>query len=143
MQPFIPHKLHIDNLNWERLVRLIGKANAAIARYDGLLQSLLNPGILLSPLTTNEAVLSSRIEGTQASLEEVLERDAGIQKDKSPSINEDIKEISNYRKVLRIAEDELKNRDISLNLDGIGNYVNINSLPRSVFSKNNYFSIIL
>jgi Fic family protein len=76
----------------------------------------LNPGILLSPLTTNEAVLSSRIEGTQASLEEVLERDAGIQKDKSPSINEDIKEISNYRKVLRIAEDELKNRDISLNL---------------------------
>ncbi len=116
MQPFIPHKLPIDNLNWERLVPLIGKANAAIARYDGLLQSLLNPGILLSPLTTNEAVLSSRIEGTQASLEEVLERDAGIQKDKSPSINEDIKEISNYRKVLRMAEDELKNRDISLSL---------------------------
>jgi len=115
MQPFIPHELPIENLNWQRLVPLIGKANAAIARYDGLLQSLMNPGVLLSPLTTNEAVLSSRIEGTQASLEEVLEHDAGIEKDKSPSLNEDIKEIGNYRRVLRIAEDELKHRNISLN----------------------------
>ncbi len=50
MQPFIPHELPIKNLNWEKLVPLIGKANAAIARYDGLLQSLMNPSILLSPL---------------------------------------------------------------------------------------------
>ena len=63
MRPFIPHELPIENLNWQQLVPLIGKANAAIARYDGLLQSLMNPGILLSPLTTNEAVLSSKIEG--------------------------------------------------------------------------------
>jgi len=114
MRPFIPHELPIENLNWQQLVPLIGKANAAIARYDGLLQSLMNPGILLSPLTTNEAVLSSKIEGTQVSLEEVLEHDAGIEKNKSFSINEDIKEIGNYRQVLRIAEDELKHRSISL-----------------------------
>ena len=115
MRPFIPHKLPIENLDWEKLVPLIGKANASVARYDGLLQSLINPNILLSPLTTNEAVLSSKIEGTQASLEEVLEHDAGIEKDISPSINEDIIEIDNYRQALRIAEDELKNRSISLN----------------------------
>jgi len=115
MKPFIPHKLLPENINWQKLVPLIGKANAAIARYDGLLQSLINPAVLLSPLTTNEAVLSSRIEGTQASLGEVLEYDAGLDTGKSPSKNEDIKEISNYRKVLRIAEDELKNRPISLN----------------------------
>lgn len=115
MNPFIPHELPPESFNWKKLVPLIGKANAAIARYDGLLQSLMNPSVLLSPLTTNEAVLSSRIEGTQASLEEVLEHDAGISKDKYPSINEDIKEIGNYRRVLKIAEDELKHRDISLN----------------------------
>ncbi|MBT6469626.1 MAG: Fic family protein [Candidatus Marinimicrobia bacterium] len=114
MKPFIPHELPPD-LDWKKLVPLIGKANAAIARYDGLLQSLINPSVLLSPITTNEAVLSSRIEGTQASLSEVLEHDAGLDTGKSPTINEDIKEISNYRKVLRIAEDELKNRPISLN----------------------------
>ena len=107
MKPFIPHELPPD-LDWQKLVPLIGKANAAIARYDGLLQSLINPSVLLSPFTTNEAVLSSRIEGTQASLGEVLEHDAGLNTGKSPAINEDIKEISNYRKVLRIAEDELK-----------------------------------
>ena len=93
MNPFIPHKLPPDNINWQKLVPLIGKANAAIARYDGLLQSLINPVVLLSPITTNEAVLSSRIEGTQASLGEVLEHDAGLDTGKSSSKNEDIKEI--------------------------------------------------
>lgn len=115
MKPFIPHELPPQNLDWQTLAPLIGKANAAIARYDGLLQSLINPGVLLSPITTNEAVLSSRIEGTQASLGEVLEYDAGLDTGKSQAINEDIKEISNYRKVLRLAENELKNRPISLN----------------------------
>ncbi len=114
MKPFVPHELPPENLDWKKLVPPIGKANAAIARYDGLLQSLINPAVLLSPMTTNEAVLSSRIEGTQASLGEVLEHDAGLDTGKSASINEDIKEISNYRKVLRIAEDELKKRPISL-----------------------------
>ena len=48
-------------LNWERLIPLIGPANAAVARYDGILSAIPNPHILLSPLTTQEAVLSSRI----------------------------------------------------------------------------------
>ncbi len=55
---------------------LIGQANAALARYDGMLESMVNPAVLLSPLTMQEAVLSSRIEGTQASIEEVLEYEA-------------------------------------------------------------------
>jgi len=52
MKPFIPHELPPENINWQKLVPLIGKANAAIASYDGLLQSLINPVVLLSPLTT-------------------------------------------------------------------------------------------
>ncbi len=113
--PFIPHELPPDGLNWQTLVPLVGKANAAIARYDGLLQSLMNPAVLLSPITTNEAVLSSRIEGTQASLGEVLEHDAGLDTAKSPAISEDIREISNYRKALGMAEEALRDRQISLN----------------------------
>lgn len=116
MNPFVPQELPPKGLGWEKLVPMIGQANGAIARYDGLLQSLINPGVLLSPITTNEAVLSSRIEGTQASLGEVLEHDAGLESGKSPSIHEDIQEIINYRKVLRLAEAELKDRDVSLNL---------------------------
>ena len=114
-KPFIPVKLPPNNINWQNLIPLIGKAHAAIARYDGLLQSLINPAVLLSPLTTNEAVLSSRIEGTQASLEEVLGMEAGLEKEKPESIKQDIQEIINYRKALLTAEDELKHRNISLN----------------------------
>lgn len=67
MQPFTPELLPV-RLDWERLIPYIGQANRAIAQYDGVLFGLPNPAVLLSPLTTQEAVLSSRIEGTQATL---------------------------------------------------------------------------
>ncbi len=65
------------NLDWPQLVPLLGPASAAIARYDGALAAVPNPMVLLSPLTTQEAVLSSKIEGTQATMGEVLEFEAG------------------------------------------------------------------
>ena len=61
-----------ETLEWECLIPLIGPANAAVARYDALLSAIPNAAVLLSPLTTQEAVLSSRIEGTQATMGEVL-----------------------------------------------------------------------
>ena len=45
-----------SNLDWENLVPLIGPANAALARYDGVLSAIPNAEVLLSPLTTQEAV---------------------------------------------------------------------------------------
>ena len=63
--PHKPDSLPLKSLDWIRFISLIGKANGELARYDGILRGIINPGILLSPLTTNEAVLSSRIEGTQ------------------------------------------------------------------------------
>ena len=72
MKPYIPDKLPIKNLNYEKIIGLVGRANAELARYDGLLQAIINPEILLSPLTTNEAVLSSKIEGTRVTLFEIL-----------------------------------------------------------------------
>lgn len=56
-KPYIPRKLPPQKINWKKIIPLIGQAHAAIARYDGLLQSLINPAVLLSPLTTNEAEL--------------------------------------------------------------------------------------
>ena len=114
-KPYIPHDLPPDGIKWEKLISLIGEANRKIARYDGVLSSLINPKVLLSPLTTNEAVISSRIEGTQASLEDVLGLEAGISQ-KNESIKKDIQEIINYREALLYGEKELENRDISLNL---------------------------
>lgn len=113
MQPFIPHTLPVTNLNWSRFISLIGEANRQIARFDGILQSIPNPAVLLSPLTTQEAVLSSKIEGTQATFQEVLEFEA------SPSDSakkDDIQEILNYRKAMHFAISSLAELPISRRL---------------------------
>ena len=46
-------------------IRKVGPANASPARYDGLPAGAINPGVMLSPLTNQEAVLSSKVEGAQ------------------------------------------------------------------------------
>lgn len=88
-------------LDWQRLLPLIGPANAAIARYEGVLHGIPNPNVLLSPLVAQEAVLSSRIEGTQATLGEVLEFEAeGDLFDESTPKKADLREVLNYRAAL-------------------------------------------
>ncbi|MGA3114581.1 MAG: Fic/DOC family N-terminal domain-containing protein [Syntrophobacteraceae bacterium] len=116
MKPYIPENLPLTNIRWEDHIPLIGKANAALARYDGILQSIVNPAVLLSPLTTQEAVLSSKIEGTQASLEEVLEFQADPSEKIAPEKAADIHEIINYRTAMFFAMEDLKNRPLCLNL---------------------------
>ena len=95
-----------QSLDWPELIPLIGPAAAAVARYDGVLAAVPNPDILRAPLTTREAVLSSRIEGTQASMSEVLGFEAG-QKPDSPARHDDIQEVLNYRAALRHSEEML------------------------------------
>lgn len=92
------------NLQWEKIIPLVGPASAAIARYDGILKALPNANLLLSPLTTQEAVLSSRIEGTQATMGEVLEYEAaGDIGQFDESLKADIKEVLNYRRAMHEA----------------------------------------
>jgi len=112
MEPYEPNKLPLDDLDYQRLFALVGDANAELARYDGLLQGIVNPSVMLSPLTNEEAVLSSKIEGTQATIDEVLEQEAGILKEGEKA--EDIQEIINYREALHSASHYLPERPITL-----------------------------
>jgi Fic family protein len=96
------------------LTALVGRTNAILSRYDGLLESVTNPEILLSPLITKEAELSSRIEGTVATANEVYEAEAGAEFE--PEKNADIEEILNYRYTLRLATDAIKDHPISLQM---------------------------
>ena len=105
MQPYVPDVLPLTDLDYRMLLPLVGQANAALARYDGLLQGIPNPAVMLSPLTTQEAVLSSKIEGTQATVDEVLEQEAGLVKEGEKY--KDIQEISNYRQALFKAREYL------------------------------------
>ena len=91
-------------LDLATLFPLVGPANAAVARYEGVLAGIPNPDILLSPLTSREAVLSSKIEGTQVTLGEVLQFEAqGHLFDESSPKKADAREVLNYRAALHEA----------------------------------------
>jgi Fic family protein len=112
MKPYVPNNLPLAGLDYRALLPLVGQANAALARYDGQLQGIPNPAVMLSPLTTQEAVLSSKIEGTQATVDEVLQQDAGLLQQGEKY--QDILEISNYRQALYAARAHLEVYPISL-----------------------------
>ena len=108
-QNFPPQELKLESV-----VALIGRANACLSRYDGLLESLVNPEVLLSPLVMKEAELSSRIEGTIATANEVYQQQAGEQFE--PEKSADIHEILNYRRTLRTAGQTLGTESFTLHL---------------------------
>jgi len=115
MAPVHYHAGHFppdERLDWPALIPFIGPAAAAVARYDGTLAAIPNPRILLAPLMTREAVLSSRIEGTQATMGEVLGFEAGQEPD-SPARRDDIREVLNYRAAMRRAEELLGDLPLS------------------------------
>src|SRR5882724_2589603 len=114
IRPYIPSDLPVQ-LDWESLIPYIGSANRALASFGGALYGMPNAELLLSPLTTREAVLSSKIEGTQATFGEVLQFEAGEEPEQE-SRRLDIQEILNYRTALQTAELELKTRPFNLNL---------------------------
>lgn len=116
MEPYVPGPLPPAGIDWVALVGLIGKANAALARYDGIVQGIVNPDILLAPLEAREAVLSSRIEGTQASLEDVLAYESEEEALIRTAQAAEIQEVNNYRRAMRQAETELAARPIGINV---------------------------
>jgi Fic family protein len=115
MKPYTPEALPLNDLDPSKLITSVSEASAALATYNGLLQAMINPAVMLSPLTNQEAVLSSRIEGTQATVEEVLEHEAGQRYEEQKE--RDIQEILNYRKAMALAREWLaERRPITLGL---------------------------
>lgn len=106
-----------ENVDLSKLVPLIGSAHSHLARFDGILSAVPNSSILLSPLTTQEAVLSSKIEGTHVTMGEVLELEAEPDK---PSVTQprrdEIEEVLNYRTALGVTSFALADRPLSQHL---------------------------
>lgn len=103
-----------QELDWPRLIPLIGPANAGLARYDGLLSAIPNAQVLLSPLTTQEAVLSSKIEGTHVTIGEVLQIEAGDEPEGTQQPKrDDAEEVLNYRRAMRACTLEMRDRPLS------------------------------
>ena len=81
-------------IEWSaELAAALSAADRAVARLAGEGRRLPNPHLLIRPFVRREAVLSSRIEGTQATLGELLAAEAGAAVERSPA---DLREVGNY-----------------------------------------------
>ena len=90
---FVPAPLP-PKLRWTpRLIRALSNADRLIGKLAGEGGRLPNPHILMRPFVQREAVLSSKIEGTQATLGELLAAEAGVAVDRSP---DELREVGNY-----------------------------------------------
>jgi Fic family protein len=95
------------------LVRALSDADRAIGELAGEGRRLPNPHLLIRPFLRREAVLSSRIEGTQATLGELLAAEAGASVDRSPA---DLREVANYVVALEYGIQRLTTLLLSLRL---------------------------
>lgn len=77
-------------------IRALSDADASLGYLQGLGHLIRDPQILLGPYLTREALASSRIEGTQASLSEVLQADAS-----GATPSEDVAEVERYMAATR------------------------------------------
>jgi Fic family protein len=87
----IPHTIELP----ASTIRLLADAEASLGRLAGVGQLVANPHLLIRPYLLREALASTRIEGTQASLADVFEAEAS---EEPPSA--DVEEVVNYIEAL-------------------------------------------
>jgi Fic family protein len=92
-------------LDLARLIEPLVRAQDSVSRYDQMLQSLPNSELLLAPMRHNEAVISSRMEGTISTVDEVMIYEADAQDDGRPDTRSDAIEVFLYKEVLRRAQE--------------------------------------
>jgi len=110
---FVPDPLPPETPWTPELVRALSDADRTIGRLAGEGGRLPNPHLLIRPFVRREAVLSSRIEGTQATLGELLAAEAGAAVERSPA---DLREVGNYVVALEYGIKRLKKLPLSLGL---------------------------
>ncbi len=108
---FVSHNLNDIKLNFDSEISiLINKAHLLLGRLDGMAITLPDIDLFVSMYVQKEAVISSQIEGTQASLVDVL------QKDRTGENIRDIEEIVNYIKATNYAFKRLNELPLCMRL---------------------------
>lgn len=95
------------------MVHLLSEADRALGRLDGITSVLPNPDLFVGMYVRQEAVLSSQIEGTQSTLEDVLQ----FEMDSSgKAVPKDVAEVVNYVRAMNYGLDRLDKLPLSLRL---------------------------
>ncbi|MGQ0610034.1 MAG: Fic family protein [Paracoccaceae bacterium] len=98
------------NLRLDVLMEPVVEAASAIARYDQQLASMHNSEVLLAPLRNQEAVISSRMEGTISTLDEILriEAEVGAQENAFESARNEAVETFLYARAMKRVQTEIE-----------------------------------
>lgn len=114
-QAFIPNKFPPDGLiNWdENLILLLSQADQAIGGLNAIDQLIPDVDFFILMYIRKEAALSTQIEGTQATLLDLVKAEAKISDNDTPS---DVNEIQNYIKAMNYGIGRLKDLPLSLRL---------------------------
>ncbi|MDM9382476.1 Fic family protein [Chlorogloeopsis sp. ULAP01] len=113
---FLPAPLPPDppiKLDDLELIRLLSDADRALGRLDGSTSILPNPDLFVAMYVRQEAVLSSQIEGTQSTLEDVLQFEIDV---KNQEIPKDVEEVVNYIRAMNYGLERLKEFPLCLRL---------------------------
>jgi Fic family protein len=97
----------------EALWSLLSQADRALGRLDGSTETLPNPDLFVFMYVRKEAVLSSQIEGTQASLLDVVAFEADAVE---PGRPKDVEEVVNYVAAMNHGLARLQKLPLSLRL---------------------------
>jgi len=91
-----------SKLDFGQIVNPLIKASDALARYDQMLKNMHNSEILLAPLRNQEAVISSRMEGTISTMDEILKFEADSENDteEAKNVRSEIFETILYQRAL-------------------------------------------
>ncbi|MBM4430369.1 MAG: Fic family protein [Chloroflexi bacterium] len=117
---FVPHPLPPALALDTELARVLSEADHALGELAGLGRAMPNPHLFISPFIRREAVLSSRIEGTQADLSDVYAYEAGqlplpgLGRPAPPE--SDVREVVNYVRALEYGLQRLQALPVSLRL---------------------------
>jgi len=96
-------------LDYGRMMEPLLRATDSLARYDQMLKGMHNSEILLAPLRNQEAVISSRMEGTISTMDEILQYQAEHVEDEArPEIRSEVIETILYRRALNAAQQQLE-----------------------------------
>jgi Fic family protein len=114
---FIPHSLPPEIKYSPALISLLAEANRYIGNLNGVGVLLPNPNLLIVPYMRREAVLSSKIEGTQTSLSELFYFEAARKDEQKLEVQKtDVLEVINYVQAMDYGLKRLKELPICLRL---------------------------
>lgn len=94
------------SLDYGKFIEQLVKATDAVARYDQMLKNMHNSEILLAPLRNQEAVISSRMEGTVSTMDEILKYEADHDEESQPpqSVRSEVVETILYQRALKATQ---------------------------------------